>query len=832
MLLQRLGWTLHTLLSHYRRHPLQTLFLFVGLITGVGLWAAVQVINAHARASYTEADQLLGAQASHWVRAADDGGIDPAVYVKLRRAGFRQLYPVLEARLTTSEQQPLSLIATDLLALPAGSEAAFEVSENWTELIQPPFQAWFPQTLAENLNIQAGERLLLASGVSMPSAVLQTRPQQGQRVFMDIGAAMTLLQRTRFSYLAVGGLTPDRAKALREALPPNLRLVANQQSLDLTELTQSLHSHLTAMSLLSFAVGLFIVFNAVRFSLNARSTTLATLQELGVSMRMLSGAIVLETLLLSVFGAILGVALGYVVAQQLLPSVATSLQNLYGAVLDHRLLLRPYALLEAWGMTLGGLVLALSWPLWQRARQALTVQRSMSEDWRQDSEVRRWLAAGAIVLLVAAAMLYPQLDSVATGFVVLALFLFAAAWLLPALLALALFALQACIPAQAWHWRWAMSDGWAQLPVLRTALMALLLALTANFGVDTLVNSFRSALQSWLDQRIAADMYIQSDKLSTDTLFNSDLIRDHHLRNGMMLRWQKRPTRIIGLDTRAPDTLQLPMAKSGDDLSAWYQGDVRTVLANEQVHYLAGINLGDRITLPTPKGELAFIVAGFYYDYGNPYFQFYLPYSVVEQLWPTASVQGLALWLQMDETGTANQESRRAIRPLIERTLMAAGAKPGDWLYRDDILQVSLEIFERTFAITAAMNTLTLSVAGIALLASLLAIHQRRLPEYAHWRAMGVRRREWLLIILLPLMLTVFITWALSMPLGTLLAWILIKDLNVLSFGWTMPMLLQFWPGLRLALLTCLVVTLTIMITLLQVRYRLPLAIKQLGGEL
>ena len=142
------------------------------------------------------------------------------------------------------------------------------------------------------------------------------------------------------------------------------------------------------------------------------------------------------------------------------------------------------------------------------------------------------------------------------------------------------------------------------------------------------------------------------------------------------------------------------------------------------------------------------------------------------------------------------------LRPAIEQTLLSAGAKPGDWLYRDDILQVSLRIFERTFDITAAINTLTLSVAGIALLASLLAIHLRRLPEYAHWRAMGLQRHEWLLIILLPLGISVLITWALSIPLGALLAWILIHDLNVLSFGWTMPMLLQYWPGLRLALLT------------------------------
>ena len=519
------------------------------------------------------------------------------------------------------------------------------------------------------------------------------------------------------------------------------------------------------------------------------------------------------------------------VAQQLLPSVASSLQNLYGAVLDHQLILQPHVLLKAWGMTLAGLILALSWPLWQRTRQALVAQRSVSEDWQQDSKVRLRLAFSAVMLLAAAAVLYPRMNSVTEGFVLLALLLFAAAWLLPMLLALTLVASLAVVPTKAWLWRWAIGDGWAQLPVLRTALMALLLALTANYGVDILVGSFRSALESWLDQRIAADVYVQSDTLSTDALLSSPLIRDHHQRNGLMLRWKQRSAMVVGLDTEAPDTLQLPMAQSGHDLADWYQGDAHTILANEQVRYLAGIELGDTVTLPTPTGNRAFTVAGFYYDYGNPYFQFYLPYAVVEKLWPAAKEKGIALWLFNAGAKTPTMESDNEIRTRIELSLLEAGAKLGDWIYRDDILQVSLRIFERTFAITAAMNALTLGVAGIALLASLLAIHQRRLPEYAHWRAMGVRRREWLLIVLLPLMISVLITWALSIPLGALLAWFLIQDLNVLSFGWTMPMLLQVWPGLRLALLTCGVVTITLMITLLQVRYRLPHAIRRLGAE-
>ncbi|HET8904914.1 MAG TPA: FtsX-like permease family protein, partial [Saccharospirillum sp.] len=325
--LSRLLRVLVTLLSHHRRHPVQTVFLLTGLVTGVALWSAVQVINAHARTSYAEADQVLGAQASHWVRSRSGEGVSVEDYVQLRRLGWRSIYPILEQRLTTADQGVVNLIATDLLVLPgdetAGSSGLPE--GGWMRLVTPPFEVWFPETLAQQLGLKNGDRLRLNSGTELPPARIFNREQQGLRAFMDVGAALTLLDRSRLSYLVVADLTGDAVEELNAdlaSLNPQLTLVANRQRLDLTELTQSLHTQLAAMSLLSFAVGLFIVFNAVRFSLSARRHTLTTLRELGVSHRLLLAAIALETLVMSLIGTVGGLLLGYGLSQLLLPSVA------------------------------------------------------------------------------------------------------------------------------------------------------------------------------------------------------------------------------------------------------------------------------------------------------------------------------------------------------------------------------------------------------------------------------------------------------------------------------------------------------------------------------
>jgi putative ABC transport system permease protein len=363
--------------------------------------------------------------------------------------------------------------------------------------------------------------------------------------------------------------------------------------------------------------------------------------------------------------------------------------------------------------------------------------------------------------------------------------------------------------------------------------MALLLTLTANIGVSTLVDSFRTALSDWLEVRMSADLYVRSDSLDIDELHskNSTIsingepswLIDSHLRSGVSIRWQNRPSRIEGLDISAPDSQAILLADQiPNGLMEWQQGSsdsVQPILANEQVHYLARVELDEVITLNTPNGPMMFRVVGFFHDYGSAYFRFYLPNRIFESTWPSASTEGIALWIRGNDFAAA------------EQALINSGAEPGDWVSQRDIKRISLAIFDRTFAITAALNGLTLLVAGIALLAALLAIHQQRLPEYAHWRSLGMHFSEWFRLVAVPLLILVTVTGMLALPLGWILSWMLIHELNVTAFGWTMPMLWSWPPVLQLAAVTFSVVLLALGVAALRVRATLPTAIKQLASN-
>jgi putative ABC transport system permease protein len=796
----------------------------------------VQLINDHARNSYAEADQLLGAEARYWVRDQTGRGISLATYIELRRAGLDKVYPVIEAGIRTRQDDVVLIIATDLLALPIADFSAKGATDNsrainnpfaangWLTLIQPDYQAWYPTILAQQLGIKAGDKLALAGGTYLPPALIQNQAQQGQRVFLDIGAAMAVLDRDTFSYLAVGALNDRQLAQLEALLPPQLSLVKNQQALDLSQLTQSLHTHLSAMGLLAFAVGLFIVFNAVRFSLLARQSTLTTLREIGVSVQLLGFGIVIESLLWALLGTGLGLVGGQLLAQQLLPTVAMSLQSLYGASLGTAIHIAPMQVLQALSLSLAGVLLALAIPLWHRARQAIRQQRDNSLQWQEDRRGIRWMAGCALAMLVLGTIAYPFISSVEQGFMVLALVLFGGALLLPGGILIVIAALSRPLPTRRWLLRWAVSDALAQLPHLRIALMALLLTLTANIGVTTLVSSFRTALGDWLQTRLSADVYVQRRDLSLAAMQAADWLKDYHPRIGANLRWQGRPASIRGLMIDAPDTLQISVAEqTHNGIKSWRgsEGSPTAILANEQVHYLADTALGSIIELDTPTGPHRFQIVGFVHDYGNADYQFYLPQPALLDIWPQAQMLGAGLWLREPNMNQADLKAR----------METLGAQPGDWVMQADIKRISFAIFDRTFAITASLNVLTLMVAGLALLAALLAVHQQRLPEYAHWRSMGLSFAQWLMIVAAPLIVMVTVTLLAAIPMGLLLSWLLINKLNVIAFGWTMPLLWSWVPVGELSLLTLSVVTLTLVLAVMRVRQTLPTAIREIAGS-
>ncbi len=888
--------TLATTLSFYRQRPVQALFVLIGLVLGCGLYTAVAQINASAKASYAEADQILGASAQWRITDRLNTGVAVEDYIRLRRAGFTQVYPVIEKRLPSANGALISLIATDLLALPLQTADSSGSGENpfsgagWRGLTQPPFETWVPEETATRLGIVEGEQIRLRDGKSLPPTVIRTQTQQRDQLFMDLGAALSLFETNRASYLAAARLTASERQLIAVEFDNRLEVTNNSEALDLTQLTQSLHTNLTALGLLSFVVGTFIVFNAVHFSLHARRQTLGILTDLGAGKSAVIAAILIEASLWALLGAVLGTLLAQPLSAALMPAVAATLQNIYGASVSSQPVFNADLFWQALLLALSGLLLAMVLPLIRSIDNPAVAGRASNEA----SAVGGVLSQGerlsvfvGISLLVIAFMAYPLAGTVVQGFALLALVLFAGIALLPGIIVLIVVVGNLGL-GHHWMGRWALSDVRFQLPHLRLAMMALLLTLIANIGVTSLVGSFRIALTNWLETRLSADIYVTAGVLEPESISQQSWVQSAHQRIEIDTTFSGRKITIVGVDVDAPDfTATNVIDGAPDAFERWIAGNeapqtlgsvvtnvdrlnsatstgeaggrsavkvsgeagsssgsisnsvassasasasasapasnefasTEKVFANEQLRYLAGIEVGDSFELMTALGERSFEVLGFFHDYGNVNYALHLPTERLLELFPNAKQQGWGLWIADESLATA------------ELGLTELGVEPGSWVSQRDVLAISMAIFDRTFAITRALNTLTLLVAAIAIFASLLAVYQIRRSEYALWRSLGATWPTFFLVSGFPMILMTGVVMFLSLPLGIALSWLLINKINVISFGWTMPVVIDAAPIVFLFTVVATVVLAAFLLASLGQRSAVNGALKELAGE-
>ena len=759
------------LASHWRRHPVQLATLLIGLALATGLWTGVQAINAEARASYDEAASVLGQDRLDRLRRTDGAPLQSETFVGLRRAGWL-VSPVVEGDLRAGGVR-LRVLGID-------------------PLTTPPAAATVDLTAEGDLTaFLAGQGLLFVNGETaarLPADLPPLRPSAqiapGVAV-TDVTTAWRLLGTADFSHLLVAPDQPVGVPPLAEVAPGLERLAPETES-DLSRLTGSFHLNLTAFGLLSFAVGLFIVHAAIGLAFEQRRPVFRTLRALGLPTRRLVALLAAETLAFALIAGLAGVVLGYGVAALLLPNVAATLRGLYGAEVSGVLRLDPTWALTGLGVALLGAGAAAAQSLWRVARLPVLAPAQPRAWAMVASRGLRRQAVLAVALLVAAAGLALWGRGLIAGFTMLGALLFGAALLLPAVLGviLTLGARMGRTPLAEWVW----ADTRQQVPGLSLALMALLLALAANIGVGTMVASFRLTFTGWLDQRLASELYVtaateaQAERLRAFLEPRADAVLPIR---SIDARVAGAPAEIYGIVDHATYRAHWPLLDAVPDV--WDRIAANDgVLVNEQLHRRTGLTLGDTVLLPNGWREE---VVGVYSDYGNPAGQVIVGLAALTARYP-----------DLARLRHAVRVAPEAAPALAEAIRVAFDQRPPNVVNQADIKRFSLEVFDRTFVVTGALSVLTLGVAAFAILTSLLTLSAMRLPQLAPVWALGLTRRRLAWLELVRAAVLALLTWVLAVPVGLVLAWVLLAVVNVDAFGWLLPLYVFPTDWLHLAL--------------------------------
>jgi putative ABC transport system permease protein len=774
--MNRIAWILAVLLSHWRRHPMQLATLLIGLISATALWSGVQALNQQARLSYDRAAATFGGARTAMLVGHGGATFPQQLFVELRRAGW-PVSPVLEGRLQIGGRS-FRLLGIEPVTLPAEVGNAPAIGRAGLQsFVTPPGEMLVAPEMLDDLDLPEGGTPLASAGALLPPLHVQAQLVPGILV-VDIGIAQRLLKMPgQVSRLVIGNAKGERAP-LESVVGDKLRLVESDAESDLERLTDSFHLNLTAFGLLSFVVGLFIVNSAIGLAFEQRLPMLRTLRACGVSARLLNAVLLAELISLALIAGIIGLVCGYFVAAALLPDVAASLRGLYGAQIPGQLTLRGEWWFAGLAISVVGALAAAGASL-AKAIRLPVLATAQPQAWQQAQH--RWLilqGALALAVFAAAGCFLWFGDSLVSGFAVLASLLLGAALGLPSILELALAFGQRSARRALAVWFWA--DSRQQLSGLSLALMALLLALAVNVGVGTMVESFSRTFVTWLDGRLAADIYVNASDNGQAAAITAWLRErpevEAILPGGRAeLEVADAPIEILGIADHATYRDRWPLLHATANVWARLRpGD--TGLISEQLARRMKLGIGDRIEVPTPDGNWTFEVIGIYADYGNPKGQITVNFAALTRHFPDIPLTRLGLRVTSGQIPALMTSLRDKFgldgRNLVDQVTLKAE---------------STRIFNRTFAVTTALNAFTLGVAGVALLTSLLTLANSRLPQLAPLWAIGITRRRLAAIELLKTMSVALITTLLALPLGLAVAWCLIAVVNVKAFGWRLP---------------------------------------------
>ncbi|MGI9366763.1 MAG: FtsX-like permease family protein [Rhizobiaceae bacterium] len=754
---------------------MQFFTLIIGLSLATGLWTGVQAINTEARSSYDLAKSRLVPDTLLKLARRDGGTISLATYVTLQKAGWRTS-PVLEGQVDLGGTS-ITVTGIEPISLSQSAMRLFQKEDSIspTELFE-----------SQGTMFVSPDVIDLVSGLrNWPRARLVNSLPPGT-IVMDISEAERVLSvNGRISRLLLHPVQ-NNSRGDLSVLAPQLRIQKDAQGADIERLTASFHLNLTAFGLLAFAVGLFIVQGTINLAFEQRRAMCRTMRVMGVSVLSLTAALLLELILIALLAGAMGVVIGYFIAAALLPDVAATLRGLYGAQVSGQLTFRPQWWLIGLAIALFGTLLASTWSLVKLINMPILAS-VRPRAWQLASVVPAIIRLCFAALLgLLAMMLWVYGSGLVVAFLIVGALLLGAALLMPQIIQLCLALFQRCANTAIGQWFWA--DTRQQMPGLSLALMALLLALATNIGVGTMVGSFRLTFEGWLDQRLSFQLYLrardseQAGQLKSWLEERSDAVVPiwsvEDSLNGI-------PGQVFGFADHSTYRTNWPMievSKEGwDDVARG-----RAVLINEQFARRNEIELGQLVAIgPNPRLP----VAGIYSDYGNPRPQAMINYRLLSRWYPDVEKLRLAVQIAPEEAADLMQKIRSKFN------LPQTGL-----VNQSQIKAKSIEIFERTFAVTEALNILTLAIAGFAIFTSLLTQATMRLPQLAPLWALGLTRRYLGWLEFLRALLLAGLTMLLAVPLGLLLAWLLLAVVNVEAFGWRLPLWFFEEDWLRLAI--------------------------------
>lgn len=551
--------------------------------------------------------------------------------------------------------------------------------------------------------------------------------------------------------------------------------------------------NLRILSYIALLVGAFLIYNTISVSVVRRRADIGIVRALGASRRAVLLAFLAEAALFGCAGAAIALPLGRLLALGAVRLLGATVNSLYISSRPGSLNLSPYSVLLAFTVGITAAVASALAP----AREASTVPPTdaMARGQREFTiRVERgrdaWIAL-ALALTGALAARVPAVQGKPLfGYLSAILFIGACALAIPALVdactSTASGALRRWMGVEAMLAARSLAGSLRRTSVLVGAL-ATAIAMMTSVGI--MVGSFRQTVITWLDQELPADLYLRpagspsADRHPTIALDLADRIarlpgvESVSRFRAYEIEYQGLPVTLAGaeMSTRRPRAFSnfLSGRSPAAAINELRASDAAAV--SEPFAYKHHMKAGDRVSLPLGGRLVSLRIVDVFYDYGNERGYILLDRSTMLRYLPDPAPSNLAIYLT---TGADLEEVRDEItRAAAHNDVLIFSNR--------DIRREGVRIFDRTFAITYALEAVAVIVAVLGIAGALISIVIDRRREFGLLRIMGATTAQIRKLILVEAGLIGILSNIAGLLLGAVLSLVLIFVINKQSFGWT-----------------------------------------------
>jgi putative ABC transport system permease protein len=796
-------------LRHFARHPVLTALNVVGIALGVTVFLAVQIINHSALESFRASIDIVAGKAD--LEVVGDGlRFDERAWPAVDNdPDIIAATPTVEdvASLTDFPGEYLQLLGVDIFS--DAPLRTFELHDSQQQspavedFLRDPHTIAISRPLSQRLGLKIGDPLrletqagtqtfhigyLLDFGDDAPGADEHLSVMDIANVQEDFLHTGKL---TRISALVRPGADFNAVVArLKSELPPNVIVQPpDRRNRQIERMLGAFQLNLTALSLISLLVGMFLIYNTVATAVVRRRHEIGVLRALGLSSRQVQALFMGEAAVLGIGGAALGLSLGVVLAGRLVGAVAQTITSLYILTSIQTLFVSPLAIGAALALCFGAVLVAAWFPAREAAKLAPVEALSIGHLEEQSARgTGRWCAVGLGLLLLAALAAHVSLN-------------YGPAWLsfgaaLFVLLGFAFFVPTASvfftrlIKPRAVMARIAFGHFAQSLHRTSVAIASLVVALAMVVGISTMIYSFRTTVEEWLERSVQADLAI--GPAANLVLGNNEMVRPEveqviaqtpgvHYDSYRELRVRLNGQLVKLVSARLGVTRDIErLAFSQGDSRAAFDSAIQNgaVLVSEPFFRRFHLGLGDTINLATATGRRDFKIGGVYVDYTTEGGVILVDWQTYRKYWQDDQINGIGVYIDKGSDVNA-ADLQRELRPKI--------APYGDYLIKSnqELREQVFRIFDQTFSVTYLLQTIGILISGLGIFLSLSILVAERRREISILRAVGASRGQIEAMVLWEAGIIGLLGSVLGIAAGLALAWMLSFVINVSFFGWT-----------------------------------------------